>query len=412
MLPIYKYNKLKLQNALTDAWKAGWSYSGETARGQIAAATGIDPGPTVKYGGTGGRGGKRGTPSVTITDIQIGSSGDGYTRFLNNEGELDKNALQIAKFPPDMEGRNLPYMLFTIFDSQIGAVNSVSNVDTSIRSGAQKAAETGKKVGEVVTGDLQEYIVTGVNKIVNGAGQLAGFGNAADKIKTNFTNFALNRNTVQSTAAIALYMPDDIRTSYMNEYENMSLTSKLGLAGFATQAIASKKGNTDETDPYLMEGLTRALSAAGVPGLSEASDLLLYTTTGRSLNPQFETLYKAPSLRQFVFNFTLIPKNQNEAWQIQTIIQRFKRAAAPIMNGESTGRYFIPPSRFEIEFHHKNERNEWLFKIQQCVLQDITVDYSPGQYATHTDGSPVETRLSLTFQETIIVDRDKVDEGY
>jgi hypothetical protein len=368
----------------------------------------------ARVGVTGGRGGHRvepSAPSLTITDVQMGSSGTGYTRF-QKDGEVDKTALQIVKFPPDMEARNLPYMIFTIFDTQIGATNSVSNTDTSFRSGAQKAGEAGRTVAEVVTGDLAEYVVTGVNKIVNDAGQLAGFGNAADKIKTNFTNFALNRNTVQSTAAIALYMPDDIRTSYTNGYDNPSLTNKLGLAGFATQAIASRKGNTDETDPYLMEGLARGLAAAGVPGLSEASDLLLFTTTGRSLNPQFETLYTAPSLRQFIFNFVLIPKNQNEAWAIQTIIQRFKRAAAPIMNGESTGRYFIPPSRFEIEFHHQNQRNEWLFKIQQCVLQDITVDYSPGQYATHADGSPVETRLTLTFQETIIVDRDKIDEGY
>ena len=90
----------------------------------------------------------------------------------------------------------------------------------------------------------------------------------------------------------------------------------------------------------------------------------------------------------------------------------FKYYSAPEIPKGSSGRYFIPPARFEIEFHHRGELNTNLFKTKQCVLENVTVDYAPNGYATHYDGNPVETRLSLIFTETTIIDKNAVEEGY
>jgi hypothetical protein len=89
-----------------------------------------------------------------------------------------------------------------------------------------------------------------------------------------------------------------------------------------------------------------------------------------------------------------------------------KRFSAPEIPAGSTGRYFIPPARFEIEFYHHNNPNENLFKTKQCVLENISLDYAPNGYASHYDGMPVETRMSLIFRETTIIDKKAVDEGY
>jgi hypothetical protein len=56
--------------------------------------------------------------------------------------------------------------------------------------------------------------------------------------------------------------------------------------------------------------------------------------------------------------------------------------------------------------------NDFLFKTKKCVLSGINVDYSPNGFATFKDGAPVETRLQLTFQETVIIDRAAVAGGF
>jgi hypothetical protein len=43
----------------------------------------------------------------------------------------------------------------------------------------------------------------------------------------------------------------------------------------------------------------------------------------------------------------------------------------------------------------------------------VNVDYAgAGTWATHNDGSPVQIRLTLQFTETVIIDKNKIKEGY
>ena len=109
----------------------------------------------------------------------------------------------------------------------------------------------------------------------------------------------------------------------------------------------------------------------------------------------------------------MIPRNARESEAIAAIIKNLKFFASPTIPDNSTGRYFIPPAQFEIEFYDgKNNLNDFLFKTKKCVLSGINVDYSPNGFATFRNGAPVETRLQLTFQETVIIDRAAVVEGY
>jgi hypothetical protein len=124
-------------------------------------------------------------------------------------------------------------------------------------------------------------------------------------------------------------------------------------------------------------------------------------------------LYTSPVLRRFVFDFRMVPRNRKEADDIKAIIYFLKLFSAPTVPDNSTGRYFIPPAQFEIEFYDGNNNlNANLFKTKKCVLSSINIDFAPNGYATFDDGMPVETRMQLTFQETAIIDRTAVGEGY
>jgi hypothetical protein len=174
----------------------------------------------------------------------------------------------------------------------------------------------------------------------------------------------------------------------------------------------ASKGKIDEVDPYITEAAATAASAL-LGGDANLTKLGLFGATGRVVNPQLEMIYTSPTLRRFVFDFRMIPRNKAEASDIQTIIYLLKLYSAPTIPDNSTGRYFIPPAQFEIEFYDgANNLNTNLFRTKKCVLSSINIDYAPNGFATFYDGVPVETRMQLTFQETAIIDRAAVADGY
>jgi hypothetical protein len=346
---------------------------------------------------------------------------------------FSKSELGILKFPQSLEADGSPYILFKIYETVTGSVQVSDATTQSIRTGAQSlgaaaqavtaaipageelaATAIGAAAGGVVGGVVGLAATTGPgqNTIIS-AGQ-ALFGNDVNIIsrsKELVKSFALKRNIEQLQLGIALFMPDGINTSYDNEYEALSLTATLGAVGFGAQALASKGGSVDQTNAFIAEAAGSILSR--IAGNEDLTKLGVFATTGRVINPQLEMLYTSPVLRKFTFDFRMIPRNAVEAELIRAIIFNLKYFASPTIPDNSTGRYFIPPAQFEIEFYDgRNNMNDFLFKTKKCVLSGINVDYSPNGFATFKDGAPVETRLQLTFQETVIIDRAAVAGGF
>ena len=197
----------------------------------------------------------------------------------------------------------------------------------------------------------------------------------------------------------------------------MSLTAVLGGLGFALQAASGISGDTPTTNPIIAEAA--ATLAGKLTGGDDLSRLGLFATSGYVRNPQLELIYSSPVLRRFNFDFRLIPRNETESVIIKDVITAFKRNAAPLVAKEAAGgRYMVPPNQFTIEFFkggtatNGNNSNDYLFKTKNCVLTSIGVDYAPNGYATFKNGAPVETRLSLSFQEVEIMDREAIDGGF
>ena len=351
----------------------------------------------------------------------------------SNGTSLSKSELSILRFPLNLEEKHLPYVLFKIFEVVQGKAPANDPTTASLRTGGARVgaaaatlaseikgletaagAAIGAQVGGIAGGIAAGALIATDNagKFINKTGEvLLGESDLVTRAKDLVQGFSLKRNIEQLKLAIALFMPDGINTSYDNEYEALSVTATLGALGFGAQALASKGGSVDETNAFIAEA---ASSIAGrIVGNDDLSRLGVFGTTGRVINPQLEMLYTSPVLRKFTFDFRLIPRNEAESGLILGIINNLKYYAAPSIPDNSTGRYFIPPAQFEIEFYDgNNNQNGFLFKTKKCALSGINVDYSPNGFATFRNGAPVETRLQLTFQETVIIDRTAVSEGY
>lgn len=283
--------------------------------------------------------------------------------------------------------------------------------------------------------------------------------NSDEKVKA-VINGGIVQNEIQATlkppvskisSQVALYMPDTLSMSYSADYQDFSLTESLGAGGkIAASAISAydafESGGLDGLKKNLVNqavGPQGAELAGKVldkyAGTQNAADTLL-RAQGRAINPQMQLLYKGVSLRQFQLQFLFTPKNKGEADTVTSIIDTFNYHFHPSIGSASKGdqgQYFVMPSIFNLQFKFtgndsavgsiinsvlgafgplgtalapspakKGDENARLFKVGDCVLESMEVNYAPNGWASHTDGAPVQTSLTLGFKEMNIVHRD------
>ena len=138
---------------------------------------------------------------------------------------------------------------------------------------------------------------------------------------------------------------------------------------------------------------------------------------GVIISDRLELAFKGVGKRNFTYDFKMIPKNQDEADMIRKIIFAFKANMLPeFAGGNRAGRRLIVPNTFDIQYMYVGKTNEYLHNISTCVLQDMSVSYGGDRYKTfdaNNDGAPpVETSMSLNFQEMELITRERALEGY
>lgn len=226
-------------------------------------------------------------------------------------------------------------------------------------------------------------------------------------------------------STIRLYIPDTVNVAYNSDYGDMSLTGALGKPYFVAQAGASLYDSVSGApgSGYNLERVKDIVNRVGdnpyarqilsnITGISE--DLLL-SGVGAALNPQLQVIFQGVGFRSHQFDFTLTPHSKQEAEEIKNIVREFKLAAAPEIPTNAIfgkGLYFEVPDRFNIKFLYNGRENTNVHKITECVLRNINVDYAPMGWSTFDDGNPVQTKLTLQFQETEIVDKTRIKQGY
>lgn len=213
---------------------------------------------------------------------------------------------------------------------------------------------------------------------------------------------AVPRFTRRITESIALYMPTPVIYNTINDYQDISLSS-FG-SSLATQVgglIGGALGGTAGA------ALGSALGGVGA-GVGRAAALARYP-----INPRVEVLFTKSSLRQFVFEFLLAPRNQKESDSMEKIIRTLRYHSVPEIDPVTYGWTYIPPAELDITFYHQGVENRKIPRINTCVVDKIEVDYAPqGEYSTFSNGYPVAARLLLGLREVEILHKRRVLQGF
>lgn len=208
------------------------------------------------------------------------------------------------------------------------------------------------------------------------------------------------------TSSIALHMPNGgLIYTEDNKYEEVSMTA---LAGSAIGSSVAGLINDATSVPGQPRSTLGTTIVDGIKNTVTNSAKL----AGFPINPRVEVIFATRPMREWMFEVLLAPRNQEESETVLEIIRTMRLYSAPELT--AAGFFFIPPAEFDITFYRNGQENQYLPRINTCVLKRFEVDYAPaeGKYSTFSNGAPVVVRMSMNFQEIEMLHKERVYQGF
>ena len=262
----------------------------------------------------------------------------------------------------------------------------------------------------------------GVPPGVEDPGLQGTFGNIGDKIGNFFKGAgqgsmgAGQKINLLRGEKIDLYLPVAYQVNDALQYDHAQLgTIGAGVAG----ALQSGGGVVQGTMESINEGFSSigdffksgafsgVASRVGAAMIGEKMGGKIGAALGISarvaINPNLRTKFNGVSIREFTFQFKLIPKSPRESVAIKDLIKFFRFHAYPeeIPSGRAFSIALDYPNLFKIRLlsnvggRFKNIGTP----IKYCYLRTISTVYNPTTPVLHPDGSPTEVDLNLSFTE-------------
>ena len=318
----------------------------------------------------------------------------------------------------EMAERAIPAYIKKLVSNKIETVKNVDAVDENVIAGATDAnLNTG--TGLNLNAAIAEQDAKREPLIQNTKNRQSGS-----------TVYVDRAPTVRLDTAITMYMPPSVKVSYGANYGDVEIGAGAELANDVyANIMAGKsgkevvKGALDKLGPVISETILNGLLATvgampGMAGSREAFEM----STGVVQTARMELAFKGIGKRMFQYDFRMIPKSKVEADEIRKIVFAFKANMLPeFKNGNRSGRKLRVPNTFDIQYMYSSaqnstQENDYLHKISTCVLKNMDVTYGGERYKTFTANSegapPVETSISLQFEELELITKERVHEGF
>jgi hypothetical protein len=311
----------------------------------------------------------------------------------------NKSSISTYTYPQDLGSKTKGHWVqFTINEIQpisFEPLESGNPVSQLVKTSAQAANEFDSSGGIM---DKTKSAVTAVKNAVTPITQtvIKAAGEMTDRI-----NFSLTPKKQTQVAAIALYLPETLN------FTNNAAYGSLNMFDIADEIVNLASGLP------LVGGAVGKVGTAALAAARSSTAKLLLSTQGLAINPQQQILFDGIDFRTFQMTFVFTPSSKQEADMVKDIIKTFKKHAAPKLVEEVGGMFWVPPSTFNLDFFFNGAINTKISRVAECVIENIDVNYAPNGWSAHTDGSPIQTVMTINFKEIELIDRDKIEfEGY
>ena len=230
---------------------------------------------------------------------------------------------------------------------------------------------------------------------------------------------AKKNSFVPTTPAIELPLPlSGLQYKDGMEYDNQKfgMFRNLMITGVDAGAIEQASAAAVDTFNNMGDAEVRrnAISTMGAMMGIGAGAVNSRTTP----NPNARSVFKAPNIRDFSFNWKLNPTTVEEAESIEFMIKLFRTEMYPkrLFPGQETRIGYKFPSIWNISaFIGEGEQKEVEPKIKPCWLTSMETNLGAGGVIMAKSGDDfnfAETTISLAFQEEIALTSEDIAKGF
>lgn len=372
------------------------------------------------------------SPSQTAEDQNDRVIASGAASLSQKNNGQSGKSFNVYRYPSDLGTDKYPhYLMFfiTVRESDLSETEKKTNVsdlqfdtsqnntgvDKSTRAAISFSGVTGVVAG-VKTGTDIGNAVGGPAAAAVGAAVGAGVGALAGPAAMALVG-GLGKDQVTIKDAIALYMSGKPSVQYQASWAD----EEIGIVGGLSERLGQIKSAEDlfsmDTLKNTLGGgmssyvLSQSMAAGNFAGLGNAG-AAMSAAAGVTPNPFKAQLFKSMGFRTFSYEYVFLPKNVTEYHEAQQIIKTFKMYMHPTLG---PGKFVLNyPAEFTIAYYYKDDRNKELYKISNCALTNLSVEYGGTDFTTFkgTKGYPTEIGMKLQFTELEVLSRERIEAGY
>jgi hypothetical protein len=231
--------------------------------------------------------------------------------------------------------------------------------------------------------------------------------------------------TGNSSTWVQLYLPQAIQFRDGASYDNADLGGAGAVAESALQngsglAAAAMKGLANEGSSIIdamkngVNAQTGSLAAVRASKyFGDTAQNVVKSALRVTTNPNTRALFKSIPMREFTFQFKLIPQSIEESREIENIIKWFRTELYPediplTSGGPSIGYKF--PNKFDITMAYGGRAIPGT-KLLPSYLRDVSITYNSNGMQFYRGGGWTSVDLSLSFMETRPLKKSEVKTG-
>lgn len=180
------------------------------------------------------------------------------------------------------------------------------------------------------------------------------------------------------------------------------------LSSVAQSVLTGLNNIKDLSSANVKEGVSAYFGAQAINSLVGQENIdpfaVINRATGSILNQNQELLFRGVTLRSHAFSWTFTPRFKEEAEQVKAIIKAFKSSMSAKKTGAvadgGKGIFIQAPDVYRLRYYSGSKQHPFLNTFKICALSTMNVSYTAsGTYATYADGTPIQTSMTLVFQE-------------
>ena len=317
-----------------------------------------------------------------------------HTRLINTTGfrSLGKNASEVNpnELNSDIQGEVSPITTQTV-PNATKETFAVGGTQEILRYPRQSLEAFGYDYIQIKAFD---YVASGLE--------------ASSEKKTGFTG--PNKRFIKSYETIQLPMQPQLSESTsvnwgndtLNELQRMGANAasdamKNAASGEFGKLAADAGEKLGDLGKLATTDESKKAIVAFFAGQAVGANNLIARSTGQVINPNLELLFSGPNLRSFSFNFTLTPRDPEEAKIVRKMIRAMKRNMTPQRSPQAL--FLKTPRIFELEYilGENNEQHPFMNKFKPCACTSFSVNYTPdGSYMTYR-GVPSMTAYTIAM---------------